>query len=598
MPTPDAPELPGTLDAEAFVGRPRETLRGALGEDEPDTLGAPGEVLLMGTLGVGGMAVVRLGRQSSLDREVAVKTLRADKTSEASRKRLLREAWITGLLEHPNVVPIHDLRLDAQGAPQILLKRIDGEPWSSLLAEPERLARRVGAQDPLSWNVRVLIALCNAVDFAHSRGILHRDIKPDNVMIGAFGEVTLLDWGIAARLVPDPQGGPPAMPPDGKAAGTPAYMAPEMLYGHAQTARTDVYLLGAVLHELLTGHPPHQGSSLSALVESIVTPTPPPPDTPPTLARLCVQALSIDPGRRPESAAAFRARLERFLDRRSGEQLVEAARVQLDAFRDALRDGAPELETAERFSSARFGFAQALAAWPDDAAARAGLDACLQLAAEWALGRGDLQVARYHLQQVHTPDPALARRVEEAVLADAERTRALQELAYQSDARVGWRDRNGIGYVLLFTALGFSLWLALRPEPPSYLAFAATSVAILAVLGAGLLWWGRGLLATRYNRHLVASIAFIPLAQTVVDLGAWLRGWPPVQSHGVVLVVAACGWFFMALSIQWRILGLSVVWGMLWLIASMKPALTYVLQGVGVTVSIVWMARVWPKPEE
>jgi serine/threonine-protein kinase len=169
-----------------------------------------GRLSLHHTLGEGGMGIVHLATQTTIGRHVAVKTRRvaaarpddAGGQSEASDPsagdglddidatlRILREAWVMGALEHPNVVPVYDVGLDEAGAPVIVMKRIEGLAWADLMRAPDEIERRFGATDPLEWNLRILATACNAVHFAHSRGILHRDLKPENVMIGAFGEV-------------------------------------------------------------------------------------------------------------------------------------------------------------------------------------------------------------------------------------------------------------------------------------------------------------------------------------------------------------------------------------------------------------------------
>jgi len=217
------------------------------------TLG--GKIDVHHTLGEGGMGVVHLATQRTLGRQVAVKTLRKGAGDEQAALRIVREAWITGALEHPNVVPVHDVGVDASGAPVIVMKRIEGRPWSHYLRDAAAVAKRFAAADLVEWNLRTLANVCNAMHFAHARGILHRDLKPDNVMIGEFGEVYVLDWGIAVSLADDGTGRFPLASQATDIAGTPHYMAPEMLLGDPTmlSPRTDVYLLGAMLYEIFTG---------------------------------------------------------------------------------------------------------------------------------------------------------------------------------------------------------------------------------------------------------------------------------------------------------------------------------------------------------
>ena len=148
------------------------------------------------------------------------------------------------------MVPVYDLGLDESGAPFIVMKHNEGDHWLKLLGDDEALKKHAPGRERLDAHLAILVQVCNAVHFAHSRGVIHRDLKPENVMVGSFGEVYLVDWGVATKPGPVTQ-----------IAGTPAYMAPEMLGGDGAeiSPRTDVYLLGAVLYEILAGRAPHTG---------------------------------------------------------------------------------------------------------------------------------------------------------------------------------------------------------------------------------------------------------------------------------------------------------------------------------------------------
>src|SRR5262249_2783401 len=155
---------------------------------------------------------------------------------------LLTEAVITGSLEHPSIVPVHALGCDDAGRPVLVMKRIEGVCWRGMARDehpPGWAAIDAAGGGRRTAHVANLMAVCNAMHFAHRRGVVHRDLKPGNVMIGSYGEVYVVDWGIAARIEAGPS--PVAL------VGTPAYMAPEMVWGeaHRVDARTDVYLLGA-----------------------------------------------------------------------------------------------------------------------------------------------------------------------------------------------------------------------------------------------------------------------------------------------------------------------------------------------------------------
>ena len=171
---------------------------------------------------------MRMRRRRRLTREGPRPRRLRDPRASAHIEALLREAVITGALEHPNIVPVHMLGRDEDGHPVLVMKRIQGQLWSELLGKAS-----------LDRHLEILKDICNALHYAHSRGVVHLDLKTQNVLIGEFGEVSLLDWGIARRL---------SDPAPGVMLGTPAYMASEMVSGEKLTPLTDVYLLGSTLH--------------------------------------------------------------------------------------------------------------------------------------------------------------------------------------------------------------------------------------------------------------------------------------------------------------------------------------------------------------
>lgn len=215
-------------------------------------------------IGHGGMGVVYRAVDKTLGREVAIKTIRRRAQDIAEvRSRFVEEAKVSSCLEHPGIVPIHDLVFSEDGAPFFVMKLIRGRTFQTLLAE----AKASGA--PRRALLQVFERACQAIAYAHAKGVLHRDIKPSNVMVGEFGEVHVLDWGlvkIAAGttqpLVDENSGEFPADATRfGDVLGTAAYMSPEQALGEVQriTSRTDVFNLGAMLLEILTGEPPYPG---------------------------------------------------------------------------------------------------------------------------------------------------------------------------------------------------------------------------------------------------------------------------------------------------------------------------------------------------
>jgi len=222
-----------------------------------------------GEIGAGGTATVRRMYDPSLRRRVAVKTLSADLAGNPRAHRdFVQEAEITAQLDHPNIIPIHELAM-VDGRASFSMRLIHGQNLREALATwwtgPDDA-------DTLFRALNVFLHVCDAVAFAHSRGVVHGDIKPDNVMVGSFGEVYVVDWGVAS-LIPT-AGSEPAVSVSSErhtrsgVRGTPAFMAPEQAKGMlpAIDERTDVFGLGGLLYYLVTGRPPFEGSTASEIL--------------------------------------------------------------------------------------------------------------------------------------------------------------------------------------------------------------------------------------------------------------------------------------------------------------------------------------------
>ena len=336
----------------------RQTLAGVADEDVRATLafaGGPRSVLLSGPSSptgsrdrytttrlhaTGGLGRVWLAHDAGMDRDVAMKELLPERTAlPEAAARFLREARITGQLEHPGIVPVYELVHEPGAAsPFYTMRFIRGRTFGEAIAAYH--ARR-GAGTAEAMELRDLLTafamLCQAVAYAHSRRVVHRDLKPANVVLGDFGEVILLDWGIAKVLGEAERADAdltvtadraPAVPADGaldatrqgQVLGTPSYMAPEQAGGDVDAIdeRTDVYGLGAILFEILTGTVPFRGRTASDVLAQVRDADPPRPtalvrDAPRPLEAVALKCLSKAPGDRYASAKAVASEVAHFL---------------------------------------------------------------------------------------------------------------------------------------------------------------------------------------------------------------------------------------------------------------------------------------------
>lgn len=368
------------------------------------------EMEIIGELGTGGMGSVFRARQNSLGRELAIKRLRTDIDIPDAREQFENEARINAVLDHQNIVPVHDMGVDQEGRVFYSMKLIEGTPWSEVLD-----ARPIGSVGPASDgldlrdHLEILIEVCNAVAFAHSRGILHRDIKPDNVMVGEYGEVLLVDWGLGAAISRESA---PAGIADldhvAVTAGTPTYMAPETARGDREQVGTwtDNYLLGAVLYELLYGHPPHGAATAIDAVRVAAQNAWQFPDDIPNELRphhevlkpILERALASDVKVRFADAKEFVSALREALRNLDSATLAASANEDLEEVR-----GKKSLSPHARYHTlARVigTLEKALDSWPDNPDARRWLARAHLDHVGASLDAGDLILAGAHLDDL------------------------------------------------------------------------------------------------------------------------------------------------------------------------------------------------------
>lgn len=335
------------------------------------------------------MGEVRLCHDTRIGRDVALKVIRDERaTTPQARTRFFKEARVQGQLEHPAVVPVYDLGATEGGRPYFTMKRVGGRTLADIIRvdDDEAYSRR-----------RLLSAfsqLCLAVDYAHERGIVHRDLKPSNIMFGDFGEVYVLDWGLA-KTVDDEERNEAedavsldgidgsADTIEGEVLGTPGYMAPEQLDGvHGNVGpHTDIYALGAILFELLTSEPLHPRKTPQQAIGSTIGGADartharyPDREVPPELEEICVRATQYDGADRFKSVRALQQAVERFLD---GDRDAQLRRELAQSYVDQAMEGFDTLEHDDADPAARRSvmnmITRALAFDPEHAEARGAL---------------------------------------------------------------------------------------------------------------------------------------------------------------------------------------------------------------------------------
>ena len=486
----------------------------------------------------------------------------------------------------------------------LVLKRISGVAWHHLLGDAELVRERFGAADPLEWHLRILMQVCSAIHFAHRRGIVHRDIKPDNVMIGEFGEVYVVDWGIAVALHDDGTKRFPLASEATEMAGTLLYMAPEM-FGDSPdgvTERTDVYLLGAMLYEVVTGWPPHGGDTIFQVQKSLDEPPPVPEGTPAELPPIWLRAMARASGERYASAEEFRLALQGFLDHRSSTRLAAGAVASLRVLDEKLR--APEAQGSEGreeiynlFGECAFGFRQALADWPGNEPARRGLRDATASMLEYEIVHGDTRAARLLLGKLDPPDETFAARIadmERALEAKHLRVRALERLGDEVDPNAGRQTRG-----LLMAVLGV-IWVVtplitgwLDPDNPNYAVMFRIPSFMLAIVLVGAFLARRAMMKTAMNRAIIGAATLTFASQMILHVGSALAGVPPDESQRVVVF----GWFIiitmMTIAVSRRLTAAAVAYLLTYLASSRWFAHRYEFMSAANAVLFATMLWAW-----
>ncbi len=400
-------------------------------------------------IGKGGMGVVYRATQASLCRSVALKTMRDrgrdEGTGSWGSADFQAEALTVGRLQHPNIVPVYEFGW-RDGAPFFAMKLVGGRSWEDILGDIEGAEQR--------FHLETLLQVCNAVAFAHSRGITHNDLKPANVMVGQFGEVLLMDWGLATEISDPPGGGLRHRTQVTGMCGTPSYMPPELANGDGQAIGpwTDVYLLGGILQRILSGRPPRPSHHfLDVMLDAVVGQVAPlPSHAPEELCSIARQALSPEPEKRQQSVLELQAQLRLYLKHEQSLRIGFLAGQQLNQLaqgsRGQLLDETERTRMYDGLGGAVAGFGQALQLWPDNPNAQQGEVRARRAYAQCALEQGDFGLAE--LQIAHLEGNAAQ---DLAAAIHAERVRV------QAERQMRRRLKRGLFAVVVVALLGLSI---------------------------------------------------------------------------------------------------------------------------------------------
>lgn len=402
-------------------------------------------------IGHGAMGTVFRAQQESLEREIAIKTISSSLLSSTERQLFIAESRVTGFLDHPNIVPVHDLGLTEQGNFILTMKLIGGRSWKEIMRE-DFVGITEGAEEEAEYlqkHIQILLSICNAVAFAHSKGIAHCDLKPDNVMVGEFGEVLVVDWGVAVDFRdPSQRKTLMATPIEDidQPRGTPSYMAPELAAGQQADQKigpwTDIYLLGALLYEVLTGQPPHHHPNVQQVLILAFTSEAPqfPSNVPIELQELCNSALDRRTQSRPTSVDSFRQSLQNYLSHRESRKVSRQARKLLDKCLETNTlnklKSLPENERISLYSDfaeSVAGFKQAKLLWEENQQAIHGEQEARAKYARIALNNNDLGLAQAQIAKL--PSNCDARRSIETDIRARSEAMALAEKRRRTLAR-------------------------------------------------------------------------------------------------------------------------------------------------------------------
>lgn len=533
-------------------------------------------------------SVFYAARQNSMRRQVTVRTVHPNRRSRKASARVLRDGWMLGALEHPNIIPVHGIGKDENADPIVVLKHTRTVSWEEVLSTPGHALGADGA-DRLEFQIRRLLDVCAAAGHAHELGVVHRDIKTANVLLDEDGTVYLHGWHLSVKLVGDGSGRFPLASEQHQIAGTPAHMAPELATKNfsALSARTDVYLLGATLHHAVTGRPRHLGENVFDAFFSAASSEPVAygEDVPEALARILNRCMARDPAARYASAVELADALRRFLRQRPAARLVKHARQAHSEFDRAIARRRRDYIVRELFATAYTAYSEALQFSRDDADATEGLNEVVHRMITYELENGSTSRTRDLLARLDHPPAELARRVADAVRdPDVSRSQStpapvLRERAQAASASA--RRLFMYATVVVWTSFGLMFGAAET--------FGLMEVTRLSLQVAATLCWvalggvaalaGPGLLKDLTQRYVVSPSLVVVFGSVVLQMQSMLRDGSPHD-----LVVNHLLMFFILMAtvnalFDWRLAVGTAAYLAAYIVGVVSPEYAYWLLG-------------------
>ena len=381
-------------------------------EDGLDSLN-PVEYKIIEKIGQGGMGTIFAARQVGLSRRVALKTITRGKEGEESQAKFVSEALVTGELDHPNIVPIHEIGCTPSGVYFYSMKEVKGKSWKELIKNKTE-----------TENLQILLNVCDAMAFSHDRGYIHRDLKPENIMLGEYGEVLVMDWGLAVTT--NALGKAEKISPNMSHAGTPAYMAPEMAScaGELVGAWSDIYLLGGILFEIATGLRPHSGKDIYDCLRAATTNELPKVERDDELVKIAYKSLNSTPKKRYRTVKEFSEAIRIYLSHQESILLTQSAEKD---FIKAEKD-----KNYVLFNQSLHAFQDATRLWQLNSDAEKGESRVRLSYAELALSRGDLDLAETLLFNDKDEHQELSAKIKQAKKERVLRQRRFRQLVVLS----------------------------------------------------------------------------------------------------------------------------------------------------------------------